>query len=580
MRQLLLISLLVSCLQVGKADGWFVADDGDNSNSGVDSTNALLTIQAAHDSCSAGDTIFVCVGSYSEAVDITTSGNSRADPNVLRYNTVANGCTIVTTSGSSLRFNEVSYWTVKGIRTEMSGTGATNNIYLYGTDGVTIDSCQIIGVGTSTNASSCQVYWRAKVHSDSVDDYAGNTIRDGIHTWAVFTNNYVDGKAVEGSWAYIDQIEDGVRFRDVDTFLVQGNEFYNIRHYSIEPYESQCGFIDNNRYHDLHGGYEPEKMCIRIVAQNNVSWLNHQHPSSTAGTYFQGPWDSTTIVRFNRIYHSDEGEENASGSFTGVSSYNSSHRSRNASVAHNTVLIDYEQDSTHRMVFGLVLDDAQGDWMDAGRIYNNIFEAIDWPSEQEKSPRAVYMRDVGKANAASFTHEFNGNHVYVEGDTDVVYYYYSPSVSYGLEEAKDALGSQWLSGNIGYEYSGLSTDTALTLDDTSQCIDAAVALTTTTNSGSSETDMTVGRSLWFTDGYGVIGGDTVWVDGMTPFEWGVVDAINYGTNTITFDDNRTWSSSADVGYWKNGALASNIGAVQPGAPAGGESKIYFRGYKK
>src|SRR4030042_406262 len=85
----------------------------------------------------------------------------------------------------------------------------------------------------------------------------------------------------------------------------------------------------------------------------------------------------------------------------------------------------------------------------------------------------------------------------------------------------------------------------------SPCIDAGTWLTTTTNSGSSSTTMTVAEAGFFCDGWGIIEEDIIQLQGQTTTAR--ITSINYGTNTITVNRSLTWTSGQGVALAYSGS---------------------------
>jgi len=93
----------------------------------------------------------------------------------------------------------------------------------------------------------------------------------------------------------------------------------------------------------------------------------------------------------------------------------------------------------------------------------------------------------------------------------------------------------------------------------SPAIDAGGFLTAATNSGSNSTTLQVGDSRVFTDGYGIVGeGDVIQIGSEAPV---LITSINYATDTITLAAARTWANGANVSFPYSGS-APDIGAFE------------------
>jgi len=118
-------------------------------------------------------------------------------------------------------------------------------------------------------------------------------------------------------------------------------------------------------------------------------------------------------------------------------------------------------------------------------------------------------------------------------------------------------------GNFPYYYnvnpsfvSESSLDFHLT--SSSACIDQGAWLTTTA-SASSGTSITVVDAGYFIDGYGIVDGDIIQLQGQTTTA--MITSVNYDTNIITVNRSLTWASGLGVALAYSGN-APDIGAFE------------------
>ncbi len=78
----------------------------------------------------------------------------------------------------------------------------------------------------------------------------------------------------------------------------------------------------------------------------------------------------------------------------------------------------------------------------------------------------------------------------------------------------------------------------------SPMIDAGAFLATTTISGTSNTIMDVDDAGWFTDGFGVVPGDTIQLEGQS--DWAIISSVDYANNILTLDRPLTWEAQQGV----------------------------------
>ena len=93
----------------------------------------------------------------------------------------------------------------------------------------------------------------------------------------------------------------------------------------------------------------------------------------------------------------------------------------------------------------------------------------------------------------------------------------------------------------------------------SPMIDAGAFLTKTANSGENSTLMQVADAGWFTDGFGIIGGDTIQLEGQPGRA--IIVSVDYSTGTLTLDRSLSWSDGQGVSL-RYGNARPDIGAFE------------------
>ena len=96
----------------------------------------------------------------------------------------------------------------------------------------------------------------------------------------------------------------------------------------------------------------------------------------------------------------------------------------------------------------------------------------------------------------------------------------------------------------------------------SPCIDTGVFLTTVSSAGGSETTFQVADPYYFMDGWGIIQGDQIQLQGSTVKAR--ITSVNYSTKTISVDTTVTWTQSQGVALAYSGA-APDAGAFESGS---------------
>ncbi len=82
------------------------------------------------------------------------------------------------------------------------------------------------------------------------------------------------------------------------------------------------------------------------------------------------------------------------------------------------------------------------------------------------------------------------------------------------------------------------------LQHDSPMIDAGTFLAQTTNSGSNSTAMEVDDAGWFMDGFDLVSGDTIQIEGQTTYA--IIQSIDYSINSLTLDRALSWDADQGV----------------------------------
>lgn len=97
------------------------------------------------------------------------------------------------------------------------------------------------------------------------------------------------------------------------------------------------------------------------------------------------------------------------------------------------------------------------------------------------------------------------------------------------------------------------------LQANSPMIDAGTFLTHTTNSGNNSITMEVDDASWFVDGFGIVSGDTVQLEGQ--ISYAIIQSIDYASNTLTLDRKTTWDTGQGISM-KYSGVKPDIGAFE------------------
>jgi len=104
------------------------------------------------------------------------------------------------------------------------------------------------------------------------------------------------------------------------------------------------------------------------------------------------------------------------------------------------------------------------------------------------------------------------------------------------------------------------------LNEGSPMIDSGAFLTFTSSSGTGATDMQVDDAGWFMDGFGIISGDTIQLEGQSTYA--IITSIDYTTNTLTLDRALSWEAGLGV-CMKYDFTGPDLGAFEYPDPLAG-----------
>jgi Right handed beta helix region len=338
---------------------FYVSPTGSDSNNGTSTTSAWKTIQHAMNSVSAGSTVNVMAGTYTESVTINVSGSASAGPVTLQNYSgqaaIIDG-TGLTVSGQTglININGQSYVTVQGLEIRNYSTSSTANvpIGIYITGGGSnisilnnhIHNIKTSASGCNANALGMAVYGNNGSVAISNLTVSGNeldhmttgcsetlTLNGNVDGFSVTNNKIhdnnnigIDAIGFEGTSpnSATDQARNGT---------ISGNQVYNITSYGNPAYGNQYAadgiycdgctnvIIDSNLIYkaDLNIEVASEhsgKTSSYVTVRNNLVYQGNSCGISIGG-YASNVGGSDHVVILNNTLWDNDTKNTGSGEF-------------------------------------------------------------------------------------------------------------------------------------------------------------------------------------------------------------------------------------------------------------------------
>lgn len=473
-----------------------------DSNAGTSLTAPLCTIKQANQMVSPGDNVFIRAGTYTE-----NSGHSAIiDPRM---------------SGSAS--NYITYKNYNGENVVIGGVyqpillgypGSWTRDYII-VDGIKVD-------GVSQASSPIDIF--AFVYGNH------NIIRNCVMQYTRINSDWWKGIYVAPGSSYNQIINNTIRYvgtldptnqganigdsiwSDGDHTLIEGNNI------------SYCG-------HDcllLRGSYS--------IARNNDL---HSHRGRTSAIHSDGTSNAHLVFENNIVRDS--------GGFTPgpCAAYGMQADSAYQIIRNN---LFYNNHGHGLELWGM----AGAGTSKNSRVYNNVMfgngNNINGDVPQNEG-YGIDLNFISETNIGDFSGIMMKNNIlyknrYVgvnyKGSTD-------PSRHFEINNFEDTDGTPAFINEASYDFH---------LNSNSACINKGAWLTTTTNAGSG-TSIPVVDAGYFIDGFGIVDGDIIQLQGQT--QTARITNIDYNNNIITVNTSLTWSSGVALSY---SGSAPDIGAYE------------------
>ncbi|NCQ54684.1 hypothetical protein GW777_06865 [Candidatus Peregrinibacteria bacterium] len=517
-----------------------------DSNSGTIS-QPWCTISKANQTLSAGDTVYIRGGTYSEAIVPQTSGTS--DTNMITYINYTGESPIISgINGYPISFNNKQYIKVKGITLK----GNSRFAEISGSNNIVLDGNNFSDANFNTGYVSIFLYGGSH-HNKIINNFIGNnSIGDIIRTsngadYNLFENNTV----VNGGHSCIN-----IRSR---YNIIRNNVFDN-------PLEKATEIA-----YQVSGSWDVMGVAEFNVLENNI--IRNAGPTyNYNGLQLTAP---KNIIRFNEFYNNIGSGIGlgTTGSGLGPGGNSVDPYADNNHIYHNTIykngiLVSQTQ---WQISYGMSLTEYNHDGTKVtnNKIVNNLF----YKNNPNYNNPNYYSSSCKSDPNCLTTYPINfnvGNHVYqIDVDRNVQ----GTGNYFGSDQ--ELLGPNFSQNSNQNYLDPLFVDEAnknFKLTSGSPYIDKGEFLTKTVGSGNGNI-VTVNDAMYFTDGFGLVEGDTIKIGN----DIVKITAINYNNNQLTINNNITWSNSEGVSFPYSGS-APDIGAHEyqstlgdttpPAAPTG------------
>ena len=495
-----------------------------DTNSGTQEISPWCTLGQATATVQAGDTVMIRGGTYSEVLWPESSGT---ESDRITFQAYPGEIPILTLpsddGGYTIDIRSHSYLTFDGLHSQ----GARRYLLIRDSSHVWVRNCVFTNADNSHESG-----WYVGVQIEQNSQY--NWLHDNVIGGVGYCTNEDNGGTINvGSWAHDDDyshynlIENNVLFHGghhvmemASSFnVVRNNTFHNEEWMTCAQPTGQCG----NRDIGLSGNYL--NVLWNVFENNIIAHSAVPADGNTASCFSLRA--NNTIVRRN-VFHNCDG--------SGIEA---------ASYTHNDT---YEPDPSH------------------SRIYHNTFF--------HNGHHAMTGVEDWKGTGVTIAHHGTGpevtdvalkNNLFHDNRTDAITYYYVEETAQIAADNWEHAGDPEFIDDTGPADPADPSVYDFHLQATSPCIDIGGFVTTTSAAGQG-TEIPVDDASYFSDGFGVVNGDRIQLEGETD-RLQILD-IDYDQNLITVDEEATWTDAQGVGLPYQGD-APDIGAYEYGEEGGG-----------
>ncbi len=488
--------------------------NGNDTGNGLTLSTSWETINKANQQVQPGDTVYIRKGTYSERI---TPGTSGTDKNRITYKNYNGERALVARTDRAIRMINRSYITIDGIDCE--------DVDFY----VLLDSCHHIWIqnGTFDNAKT-GTGWPVGVRLWK------NSHHNRIHHCTLGRVGFVADEDDKGGVLNIGSLTDTLDHSHYN--LIENNVFFYGGHHIITV-SSSYNVIRNNYFHN-----EEWMDCDRPEA-NNKCGNRHIIFENYAPNVM---WN---IIENNRF------------AFSGLPPDQLTSSGFNLRTPHNIV---------RRNVFyycdgpGMSVETYTSGQLDAkyNYVYHNVYYHNGHHIHPDAENRYECGLQIGKyGQGIPVTDVTVKNNIFYDNKTYAIEFYYTSPDSQVIEGNWEEAGDP-LFKDITSQVDPLDPSVPdFQLQQASPCIDSGVFLTNVVSPDGSGMQFQVEDAGYFTNGWGIIKGDLIQLQGA--LQQVRVTQVDYNSNTITVDKTLAWTTNTGVSLAYEGK-GPDIGAFEYG----------------
>jgi len=506
-RWLILSAVLAFSGPVFGSDIYYVdRTTGNDTSNGLSLSSAWKTIAKANSTLKPGDTVFIRAGTYQETIVPRFSGTETDRVTYQRY---GSDTVVIRRVNNGVQLDHKKYIVIDGLtitdvrRFVVISGGSQNNI---------IRNCRLEGAsawgGLRIENSS---------HNLILDNIISNGHGDLVELYPNADYNLIMGNEINGG-----------PLNTHSCLLVR----------SAENQDASCYNIIKDNW--IHGAGDDNVNLLQKVEHNLIEGNIIEAVPAGAGLKFCG--GKANIFRKNIVVNC---KAYGFGIYTNVWDAYQSHGTDNV-FYHN---VAYRSDRGKDMDGGfkfIVYQD--GGEIKNNAVKNNIF--------LNNAPQQIYVATVTGLEDCLKNNAFCNNIIFSETASHKTVRYRGARLS--LREI-ESLRESGFSANLDTDPRFVNPGAKdFHLQPGSPAVDGGAFLTKTVTSGSG-TRIQVEEARYFADGFGLIDGDTIQLEGQV--KTAVIVSVDYSNNVIVVDSPLEWSSGQEISLAYSGS-APDIGVYE------------------